>query len=221
MKRLVQLSVLLSPVVLAVLGAGSSEDRLEQILAKLKHSGDSLETFSARFEQTDHDFILEEEESSVGKLYLSVPGSIRWEYIEPNEKVLLVKEELVQLYNKVAGQVQEFDGDRIKGSGAGLLVGFGSSNEKIRENYDVRFLGETDNTATLKLIPKPDSGASVFTAIELTLDKQRWIPVRSVFHEANKDRTVVRFDSIEINGSLPSGIFELQLPPGVEFIKSQ
>ena len=101
----------------------------------------------------------------------------------------------------------------------GLLVGFGSSNSRIGENYDVSLLEETDATATLKLIPKPDSAASLFTAIELTVDKKQWIPVRSVFHEANKDRTVIRFDGVDVNGSLPSDVFELKLPPGVEVIK--
>lgn len=196
--------------------------RLSAILAEMKKAGESLRSLSAKFEQTDHDYILSENEMSAGVAYIQVPGRIRWEHQEPQPKILLIKDDLVRLYNPTAHQVHEFEQSKDssgRARGADLLVGFGKSNEKIGENYDVELLEETGDSVVLKLIPKPDSAAALFMAIDLTLDKTTWTPIRSVFHEANRDWTDIQFQDVVINGKLPGDIFELKLPPGVEVVR--
>ncbi len=185
----------------------------------MKLAGDRLRTLNAQFEQTNHDYIMDEDETSSGNLYLNVPGRIRWEYGPPRRTVLLVKGDKIQLYNPAANQVQEFERGQMRGVGVDLLIGFGSSNAEISKNYDVRLVEETASTVVLELIPKPDSSASIFRAIELTMDKKRWIPVISVFHEPNRDTTEIRFLEVQVNSKLPPRIFELKLPPGVEIIR--
>jgi outer membrane lipoprotein-sorting protein len=201
-------------------GAPARADRLDEVLVEMERAGKRLKTMTADFRQTDHDFILKDQEESAGKLYLSVPGRIRWEYAPPREKVLVVKDDLVRLYNPTANQVQEFRrGKGTKSGGADLLIGFGSGNSKIRETYDVSLGEETDAAVSISLVPKkPES--SIFTKIELTLDKKTWNPVQSVFHSPNKNRTEIRFESVVLNSDLPSTTFELKLPPNVEIIRN-
>ena len=205
---------------LSLLAAPADAARLDEILAEMKEAGDRLETLTADFEQTDHDFILQDQEASNGKLYLQKPGRIRWEYGPPSTRVLLVKDDLVRVYTPSAAQVHEMkQKEGSNAGGAGLLVGFGG-NDKIAENYDATLVEETDRTVVLKLVPKPDSAASLFVAIELTLDKKTWTPTQSVFHEVNKDRTEIDFKNVVINGKLPDRIFELDLPANVEIIRN-
>ena len=196
-------------------------DRLEEILAAMSKAGDSLETLAADFEQTNRDHILEEEEKSSGKLYMKVPGNIRWEYAPPDSKVLLVKDDKVLLYNPVAHQVQEFKQGQKRGAGADLLIGFGKSNAEIGKHYDVSLAGEDDQHVVLKLVPKPDSAASLFAAIDMTLNKENWTPDRTVFHELNKDTTILKFQDVRVNEPLPPKAFELELPPGVDIISGE
>jgi outer membrane lipoprotein carrier protein len=196
-------------------------DRLDEILAAMKAAGDKLSTLQARFDQTDHDFILDEEEATSGRLCLKIPGHIRWEYDPPTRRVLLIKGDKIQLYLPTANQVQEFKKGQMRGGGADLLIGFGKSNAEIGKNYNVSLVEETATSAVLKLVPKPDSSASIFTAIELTMDKGKWIPIRSVFHEPNRDTTEILFKDIEINTSLPAKSFELDLPGNVEIVRNQ
>lgn len=198
------------------------DPRLSSILAEMKKAGESLRSLSATFEQTDHDYILSENEVSAGVVYIRVPGRIRWEHLEPQPKVLLIEDDLIRLYNPTAHQVNEFKQGKDssgRARGADLLVGFGKSNENIGKNYDVELLEETEDNVVLKLIPKPDSRAALFMSIDLTLDKTSWTPIRSVFHEANRDWTDIRFHEVTINGKLPDDAFELELPPDVEIIK--
>jgi len=197
----------------------ASADRLSEVLEAMEKAGNELQTLSAEFEQTDHDYILEDEDVSSGKLFVEIPGRIRWEYAPPAEKVLLVKDDLVRVYNPVAAQVQEFD--RSSGGSTGgmdLLVGFGSGNDDIQQKYDGSVLDETPDHVVLKLIPKPESG-SLFTAIELTVDKKSWTPTRTVLHEPSRNRTDISFREMVINGELPGSVFELELPENVEIIR--
>ena len=202
-------------------GQPARAERLDEVLAEMNKAGKRLKTMTADFVQTDHDFLLKDQEETRGKLYLAVPGRIRWEHAPPREKVLVVKDDLVRVYNPAAHQVHEFRrGKGAKSGGADLLIGFGAGNEKIRENYDVSLVEETDATASIALVPKPNSQASLFTKIELTLDKKSWSPVRSVFHSPNRNRADIQFENVVLNGDLPSGIFELKLPPNVEIIRN-
>jgi outer membrane lipoprotein-sorting protein len=209
------MSLYLAPV------ASPSDGRLNEVLAAMKGAGDRLESLSARFDQTAHDHILDMDESSAGALFVKMPGWVRWEYETPARKVLLVTEDKIQLYIPTANQVQEFARGQMRGAGADLLVGFGKSNAEIGKNYDASLVEETDETVVLALVPKPGTKASVFKAIDLTVEKKRWIPVRSVFHEANRDTTEIVFKDMEVNGSLPSGVFELDLPSDVEIVKNK
>lgn len=195
-------------------------DRLDEILAAMKAAGDRLKTLTARFEQTNHDFILDMEEVTSGSLYAEIPGKIRWEYDAPVEKVLLVTGDKIRLYIPTARQVHEFEKGQMRGGGADLLIGFGRSNAEIGKNYDVHLIGETDRAVDLELVPKPDSTASIFKSIELTMEKKRWVPLRSVFHEPNRDTTLIQFQDVEVNASLPPDAFDLDLPAGVEIIKN-
>ena len=198
----------------------SRADRLDEVLKEMKAAGEGLKALTADFRQTDHDFILGDEETSEGKLYLAVPGRIRWEYAPPREKVLLVKDHLVRLYNPASNQVNEFEQGKGGRGGADLLVGFGKSNERIGESYDVSLVEETKDSVVLSLVPKPDSPAALFARIELTIDKKTWTPVRSVFYETNQDRTDIRFENMKVNGPLPPAVFELKLPSNVEVIRN-
>lgn len=208
---LLALSLVASPV---------DAERLDEVLSEMEKAGDQLKTLSADFQQTDHDTILQDQDLSRGKLYLEMPGSVRWEHVEPAPKVLLIRNKLVRVYNVTAAQVDEFkQGAGNRAGGMNLLVGFGSSNEEIAKNYDASLVEETASNVVLRLDPKPDSPASLFTAIELTVDKKTWTPVRSVFHEANRDYTDIDFDNVVINGKLPDHVFELDLPDNVVVIK--
>jgi outer membrane lipoprotein carrier protein len=219
--RLVLFALVLSILAGDTTRTAAAAERIDEVLTEMDKAGKRLKTMTADFVQTDFDYLLKDQEETRGKLYLGIPGRIRWEHAPPREKVLLVKDDLVQVYNPTAHQVHEFRrGKGSKSGGADLLIGFGSNSAKIRESYDVSLAEETDSAATLALVPKPGSTASLFTRIELTLDKKTWTPVRSVFHSPNHNRADIRFENVALNRELSSDVFELKLPPNVEIIRN-
>ena len=56
--------------------------------------------------------------------------------------------------------------------------------------------------------------------IDLTVDKATWTPTLSIFHEHTRDHSDIRFVDTVINGKLPKGVFELDLPPNVEVVRN-
>src|SRR3990172_1334476 len=81
-----------------LVGEPARADRLDEVLADMNKAGKRLKTMTADFVQTDHDYLLKDQEDTRGKLYLAVPGRIRWEHAPPREKVLVVKDDLVRVY---------------------------------------------------------------------------------------------------------------------------
>ncbi len=209
---------LLSAALAGESSGAPAPERLTEVLAALKSAGESLQTLAARFRQTKHDHILSEDSVVTGRLYYQVPGRIRWEYDPPDGKVLLVREDKVQVYNPAARQVQEFPKGRLKAAEGELLIGLGPGNAAIGKRYQVSLLGEDADRVTLKLVPR---GEALFTGIELSLDSARFLPVRTVFQEPNRDTTELVFSQKEVNRALPRQIFELKLPAGVEVIRGQ
>jgi outer membrane lipoprotein carrier protein len=199
----------------AVPAAGA--ERVAEILAAMKAAGERLQTMAARFEQKKHDHVLDEYEVAAGKLYLRVPGNLRWEYDPPDGKILLVQEDRVRVYNPTARQVQEFKKGQMRGFEGDLLIGFGRSNRELAQRYEVSLAEEGPRGVVLRL--KPRSEEALFISVELTLDPHNWVPVRTVFTEPNDDRTELTFSERALNGDLPGSVFELDLPPGVEVVR--
>jgi len=184
----------------------------------MKRAGDALKTLSLRFQQKKHDRILNEDEATAGKLEMELPGRIRWEYDPPDGKVLLVKDDKLQVYNPRARQVQELKRGQMKGPEGDLLVGFGRSNGALPKKYEVSILREEGTRVTLKLVPR-DAATATFTSIELTVDKERFLPVRTRFTEPNDDTVDLIFSDLAVNAPIPKSRFELKLPAGVEVVR--
>jgi outer membrane lipoprotein-sorting protein len=194
-------------------GAASS-DTAEQVLAALAQSGRALKTMRAQFEQTKTLTLLQEQESSRGKVLLQVPGRFRWDYLTPQPGAMVIKDGRFARYVPQTRQV--FRGP-AKGE-ADLLVGFGPGAGQLGKKYDVTFVGieSVAGRPAWMLDLKPRAGqGGLFAAIRLWVDKQRSIPVQTRLTEPTGDYTVVRFDKVEINTKLGGAAFDLALPKDV------
>jgi outer membrane lipoprotein-sorting protein len=184
------------------------------VLASLEQAGRSLRTMKASFVEVKVSVVLDEKQESRGTVVLQVPGRFRWNYISPQENVMLVKDGRFSRYIPKSKQV--FRGP-AKGE-ADLLVGFGPGAVGLGQKYDVRLEGEEPvgraPAWVLDLQPRPGQGG-LFTAIRLWVDKARHVPVQTRLTEPTGDNTTIRFDDVVLNGALPGNAFELRLPKDV------
>lgn len=191
-------------------GAGDPQ----KVLAALAKAGAELHTMRADFEQTKLLTVLDETETSKGKVLLSVPGRLRWDYTAPQPGAMVIKDGRFARYVPQTKQV--FRG-AAKGE-ADLLVGFGPGAAQLDSKYAVTLVGEEGvggrATWVLDLRPKPGQ-SGLFAGIRLWVDQQRSIPVQTRLTEPTGDATTLRFDKVELNVKLPASAFDLTLPKDV------
>jgi outer membrane lipoprotein carrier protein len=207
-----------TPLVLALaLVAGTAGPATQAVLDSLEQAGRELKTMRADFVESKMLLLLEEEERREGRVSLHVPGRLRWDYSAPQESVTLIKNGRFARYLPRSKQV--FRGE-ARGE-SDLLVGFGPGAADLDSKYEVTLVGEeeVDGAAAyvLDLRPRPEtSNGGLFTEIRLWVEKRRHIPVQTRLTEPTGDYTTIRFENVEINGSLPRGSFDLKLPKDVE-----
>ncbi len=203
-------------LVLALLASGRAAGAADarSVLAALGEAGRTLHTLRADFEQTKLLVVLDERELSQGKLLLSVPGRLRWDYVRPQPGALVVKDGRFARYVPQTKQV--FRG--VAKGEADLLVGFGPGAGQLGAKYAVTLLPDEDVAGraawVLDLKPKPGQ-SGLFSAIRLWVDQQRHVPLQTRLTEPTGDHTTVRFDKLELNVKLPAAAFELSLPKDV------
>jgi outer membrane lipoprotein-sorting protein len=82
-------------------------------------------------------------------------------------------------------------------------------------SFALRDAGEGSNYV-LVLTPVTHAIKKRLRSVELAVDRKTFLPVKVTYTEADGDVTSYEFSHIVINGSLPEGIFALELPPGVK-----
>jgi outer membrane lipoprotein-sorting protein len=203
-----------------LLGALLAAADAPTVLKQLEDAGRSLTSMKARFQETKVLVLLDEKTEARGTVLLQVPGRFRWNYEAPQESVTLVKDGRFSRY--IARAKQVFRGE-AKGE-ADLLVGFGPGAAGLGKKYEVTLVGEeaVGNAPAWVLDLKPQASqaaSALFTGIRLWVEKARNIPVQTKLTEPTGDYTIVRFESIEINGKLPAAAFDLALPKDVVEVK--
>lgn len=186
------------------------------VLAALEQAGRRLETMQADFVETKLLVLLDERQETRGRVFLRVPGRLRWSYTAPQESVTLVRDGEFARYVPQTKQV--FRG-RARGESE-LLVGFGPGAADLGRKYAVTLVGEESVSGiaahVLDLQPRGEPGGSgLFQAIRLWVDKARFIPVQTRLTEPTGDHTTIRFEAVKLNTPLPADAFELKLPKGV------
>ncbi len=199
---------------------------LDQVLAKMAEVGKSFQSMSGAIERTKVTVLVNDKAIDTGVVYFVRRGTqtrIKLEITKPEQQSMLIDKGKAQLYFPRLKQVQEFFLGKNQDKAEFLLVGFGQSNENIRNFYDVALVGEEvvdgRKTSVIDMKPKSKQVSAMFTAIRLWMDQQRWVPLQSKLTEASGDYMIVKFGNIKINAKVPESVFDLKLPKDVQVIK--
>ncbi len=202
----------------ALLAAAPPAGDASAVLAALEQQGRQLVSMRADFEQTRTNVVLDETETTSGKVLLQVPGRFRWDYVRPQPSAMAIKDGRFERYFPQTKQV--FRGP-AKGE-ADLLVGFGPGSKDLGRKYEVTLAGQESVAGQpawiLDLRPRAGQ-AGLFSAIRLWVDQQRSLPVQTRLTEPTGDYTLVRFDRVEVNPRLPADAFDLKLAKDVVEVK--
>lgn len=201
---------------------------LEELLARMDASGQTLKGMTAVLEQKKWTDILSEydagERGTFSFLRDSGKVMLRKDISSPTANQLVIREGLVTFYQPSLKQAQEYRLGQHGDKAEFLLLGFGSNRDSLKEAYAIAYLGEEKigdlNTHKLELKPKSEKFAAYFSRIVLWVDPARWIPVRQLLEEPTKDHLLIDFSEIQLNPRLSRGNFEIKLPKDVRIIRN-
>jgi len=184
----------------------------EKPAAELAGLLENYQTFEASFIQIVVNENGNRVQESRGHLKAKRPGLFYWETSSPYSQFIVSDGARVKLYDPDLEQVtiQELD-DRAATTPALLLSG---QVDNLDESYKVssRKMGETTREFTLE----PRNQDSLFVSLRLTFSGDQLQEMR--MQDSLAQLSVLSFNDIEVNGTIPDTAFRLDYPDTVDVI---
>lgn len=199
------LSWLLLCTIPSLAGGMPAADALRQRLS-------GLDSLSASFEQTLYDAEDEVLQQARGSMLAARPGRVRWQTDAPLEQLIISDSHTLWLYDPDLEQVtvRPFQEDLSK-TPAILFIG---DLAALEESYDVTLDEGQETRFTLT----PVSGDSLYANVMLVFDGK--MPVGMTLWDSLGQRTVIRFEGVQLNPEWQPGEFVFEPPAGVDVIGS-
>src|SRR5262249_43781752 len=118
---------------------------LDQVLAKMEENGKNFRSMQANLERTKVTVIVNDKAMDSGMVYFARRGKdprIMVDIAKPEEQRMLIDQGKALLFFPKLKQVQEYFLGKDQDKAEFLLIGFGQSNQDIRNVYDTTLVGE-------------------------------------------------------------------------------
>ncbi len=189
---------------------------LSEILSRMNDSAKNLKTVSADLEYTKVTVLVDDKSTETGRIFYrkSKNPEILISIAKPEAKTVLFKKNKAEIFLPKINQIQEYDLEEQSGLVEQFfLLGFGTESDKLRKDYDFKFLTEEeldgDTTAVLELTPRSENTAAQLTKINLWISEESWLPVQQKFFQPGGDYFVARYTAVRVNRQLPSSTFQI------------
>jgi outer membrane lipoprotein carrier protein len=175
----------------------------DQAVANLEKALKSLTTLMARFEQLHYSMTVSEPLREKGEVFLQKPDRMRWVYKDPQDKVFLYKDGILEMYLSEDKQLTRSPvaEEALRSDIFGIFLGTVS----FREAYTVQ----------VKLTPRTEGE---FSHLLLEIDEATWLLRRVIFLEWAGNKREFIFSQVRTGIPIPARTFTLKVPPGTEII---
>jgi outer membrane lipoprotein-sorting protein len=196
---------------------------LSEILSRMNEAAKDLKTISANLEYTKVTVLVDDKSTESGQLFYhkGKNPAIRIEIQKPEAKTVLFSKNKAEIFLPKINQIQEYNLEEQSGLVEQFfLLGFGTESDKLRKDYDFKFLTEEDldgdTTALLELTPRSEKTTGQLTKIHLWVSEESWLPVQQKFFQPGGDYFVARYTAVRVNRELPPSTFQI---PGAKNAK--
>ena len=197
-------------VLFCVPGAAADEDT--QTLAALL---DSMVSYRADFEQVVTGQFGEVLQRATGTMHLERPGRLRWHVDEPYPQLVVADGRHVWVYDPDLEQVTvQLYEETVQGTPMMFLT----DPAMLKENFQVRMTSTMEESSQrFALSPRDPESTSLFREMTLTFSAAGPLTGIDIVDDLEQ-RTALVFRRGEINPVLESGLFEFEVPAGVDVI---
>ena len=205
--------VLLAALAL-VLSAAETPGDAAKTLDAAQQRYDDVRDLRARFTQQSFAAALGKETESHGTVVVRRPGKMRWEYAQPDGRLIVIDEKAIRIWNPEDKQLQiaPLSGANVSPTALGFLMGQGV----LRDTFTAEPISAPERAERgVRLRPKSDAS---FESLELWVDAKTFQLRESRVVDLFGNRTRVRFEEIVENQGVPASAFEFEAPEGAEVV---
>ena len=191
-------------------------ERVDALIAQIKHRQAGLESLQASFVQTKESALLLAPEESRGSFSFRAPDDARWEFTAPNQTVMVVRAgEMITWYRDLGTAEKVSIGEHS--SRVEQYLSATNSIDRLQRYFDLAtaFPGD-DSPFRIELTPRYERVAKRVKRMVIWFDQERYVPVRILYEEPDGDTTDMVLEKVEVNIDVPDAQFELNLPEDVE-----
>jgi outer membrane lipoprotein carrier protein len=196
----------------------AKESETEAFVKAVQQRYEAVKSLRAKFVETYESSVLRKSFEESGIVYLARPRCMRWEYLDPEEKLFVTAGDVIYFYIKednqlILSRLQDEQEQRIP---ALLLIGGGGNI--LRDYHAAMEKKERGKVTSLKLTPiEPGSEYKYFV---LDVDSKELSIFRITAVDASDNKTIIRFSDIRENVEVEGSLFLFKIPDGVEIIEN-
>jgi outer membrane lipoprotein carrier protein len=188
----------------------------EQAVAKLEKALKALTTLQAHFEQLHYSMAVSEPLREKGEVFLQKPDRMRWAYKDPQDKIFLYKDGILEMYLPEDNQLTRspVSEEALRSDIFGIFLG----TVTFQEAYAIEdnpFPTTATRVRQVKLTPRTEGEIS---HLLLEIDEATWLPRRVIFLEWAGNKREFIFSQVRTGLTIPARTFTLKVPPGTEII---
>jgi outer membrane lipoprotein-sorting protein len=162
--------------------------------------------------------MLQEPVSSRGRLYLTKPDSVRWEFSLPEEMAFVIANGEYIGYYPARKKAERRDFHRWSEQ-VFRYFGLGQGSVELSRMYDITLEdaeAAPDGVRVLRLEPKKRRARKRIEEVQLWVSEKTWLPVRVEYQTRNGGNREIVFRGMQVNPDLATGLYEVNLPPDVQ-----
>ena len=192
-------------------------ERLAALVNRVRSEQQAVSTLEAGFKQVRESAMLVEPVESRGVFSYAAPDRVRWEYLSPDPiSMLIAGDEMTTWYR----DIEQAERVQVGRHSQRVLkyLGAGSTMDDLLEYFSVSLTIPKDTSQPYKMVldPKFDKVAKRLQGMTVWIDPELFLPSRLRYVEADGDVTDMTFEDLRVNGEMPAGRFDLELPTSVE-----
>jgi outer membrane lipoprotein carrier protein len=204
-------------VMMLATSVGADELSLQEIGAKLQETYDSTTSFTADFSQLTSIKLSRRERQGSGTLLIKKPGLMRWDYLEPDQQVLISDGESMSMY--FAGTKQMIIMPAKEYLQSDVTYAFFAGTGNVVQDFEVDEAGDDYCCGTvpdLKLTPKLPHPQVDFLYLWLN---EKFLISRMQIADHYGSITDLTFTNIELNIPVDDEQFKFVPPADTEIVR--
>lgn len=202
-------------VAMAIGTAPAWADGLERLEAFVKSAKSGRAEFTQTVTSPPRDGQPVRAKISSGNFEFQRPGKFKFDYKKPFAQNIVADGKTLWLYDADLNQVTQRPQSEVLGSTPAALIAAARDLKALKADFALEAQPERDGLQWVKATPKGKDGQLQSVQVGLKGDKLAALEILDSFGQ----RSVLKFDKVEVNPVLAANAFEFKAPTGADVLK--